>query len=356
MRSYDMRVALAAVGEVHTLIICGASRFRLEREWDGDRTRRASYDRSDISMAALRQRLRIRRWVRGVLNERRYEIVVARYLGLALYVPCRDWKRLVVDADDLYKSTPRNPQATRWSWRILRFRNLLATRLAIPARHVWFVSPMDSKRLRTRQKSWLPNVIRLPDPQRSRASPIPGRILMVGYFEYSPNALGLRWFARHILQPLTQRFPEVRLHAIGRVPSDLKNELQDVVRFEGYVDDLATAYDHASLVIAPIFAGGGTQIKVIDALAHQRPLVISAFCHEPFAAELRSEEHLLVASSAEEWVEHCSWILRHPGDADRIAAAGCNVVRSRFGTDRMAADIRTTLTNIAPAMPSPRRS
>ena len=121
---------------------------------------------------------------------------------------------------------------------------------------------------------------------------------MVGFYEHPPNASGLRWFAAHVLPTLASRFESVELHAVGKYPASLKSELPSTVVLRGFVPDIAAEYDQAALVIAPIEYGGGTQIKVIEALAFGRPLVASAFSHIGFSEHLRNEERLVAGQNA----------------------------------------------------------
>ena len=164
---------------------------------------------------------------------------------------------------------------------------------------------------------------------------------MVGYFPHPPNAEGLRWFSTEVLPTLRARYPDAQLHAVGKNPPGMATTEALVVR--GFVDDIATEYASAAVVIAPIFAGAGSQIKVIDALANERPLVTSSFALESFAAHLRPAEHVLVADSAAEWVDRCAEVFGHPVVAEEMSSRGHEAVRANFGLDAMVAGVRTTL-------------
>lgn len=356
LRSHHIRAAMQQVGEVDTLVIHGAAHARLDTAWQAQRVKTATCDRVGASLGALRQRLAIRRWVAEVVREGQYDAIVARYLGLAVLVPLGAWSRLVVDADDIFKSIPggaRAPlrmRAERWA------RDLVARAALHRAGHVWYVNPADAPRLHTRRVSWLPNVVTMPEPSGVRPSPVPGRLLMVGYFDHPPNAQGLSWFADKVLPALAAEFPGIELHAIGKRPASLEADLAGSgIRFHGFVDSLADAYDRAALVIAPIQAGGGTQIKVIDALAHGRPLVTSRFAHAGFAAELRDGLHLRVADGAEAWIAQCGAVLRDPEGAEAMAARGRDAVNG-FAPLRMLAIVREALCGVAARAPDAPRT
>ena len=99
-------------------------------------------------------------------------------------------------------------------------------------------------------------------------------------------------------------------------------------------------------MIAPVISGGGTQIKVIDALAHGRPTLVSSFAHAGFADDLHDGEHLLVASSPQEWIERCIWALRSPEQIATVAERGEAIVRRIYGSERLKALVKDTIIHL----------
>jgi glycosyltransferase involved in cell wall biosynthesis len=110
-----------------------------------------------------------------------------------------------------------------------------------------------------------------------------------------------------------------KTHAIGRFSDELEETLRGRVKMRGYVDDIASEYAQASLLIAPILSGGGTQIKIIDALAHGRPLVASRFAQAGFAGDFRDLEHLLACTSVDDWVKACTHALTNRQQFEEMA-------------------------------------
>jgi glycosyltransferase involved in cell wall biosynthesis len=86
------------------------------------------------------------------------------------------------------------------------------------------------------------------------------------------NAKGLRDFLRFAWPRVRQAVPSAALHVVGSVGSAVPGDEPGVLRM-GDVDDLGRAYDAARVVINPAVAGTGIKIKVLEALAHLRPLV-----------------------------------------------------------------------------------
>lgn len=343
MRSDDVRNALVRFGAVDTLVIHWAGELVLDGEWSGERVKRASMSTNGLSLNALRQRVSIRRWVARVVAEGEYDVIVARNIGLALFLPIRAWSRLILDADDARKVLA--PGASG-SFR-MAIRNRIARVLTRLPKHTWVVHPLDLGRLGSGMRySRLAHCITEPAADRARPTAVPYSILMVGHFHYEPNVDGARWFAEQVLPRLRAEFPRLELRVVGRHLPTLFELLGSAVHLKGFVDDLAAEYDRAALVIAPIRTGSGAQIKVIDALAHARPLVASAFAHSGYAGDLRHGEHLLVATEASEWVGQCRWVFQHPDEAAAMARRGATIVSELHSFERLAAHVGQTLREV----------
>ena len=139
--------------------------------------------------------------------------------------------------------------------------------------------------------------------------------------------------------------PGIRFRPVGQCPPDMAARWRavDGVEVAGYVDDVAAEYARASVVVAPVFSGGGTQIKVLEALAYECGAVVSAFSAAGFAPNLLAGEHLLVAHDAAEWVAHCLALIDSPTQAERLGRAGRAVVLQKYSFDGMASEVKASL-------------
>ncbi len=344
IRSNDLRVALCEVGDVDTLVLQGGPAFHIDADFGPEQVKTLTYTARGLSWAGLRQRRRVRQCIGALLERGDYRFIVARYAGQADVVPRQAWDKLIVDPDDIHKNLNRADGGVLARLRC-SIRNAWVARMLRRALHVWIVNPNDQVRLGAARSSLLSNVVAVPALGPAREPPVAGRILMVGFFPHPPNAHGLRWFAESVLPSLQGKFAHAELHAIGKCPPDLAGELAGRVSVRGYVDDLAAEYAKAALVIAPIFSGAGSQIKVIDALAHARPLVATRFATEGFSAHLHDGEHLRVAGDdASGWIAACTALLQNPEKAEAMAARAREKVAKCFGVSSMVVAVRQTLT------------
>ena len=156
----------------------------------------------------------------------------------------------------------------------------------------------------------VPNGVDLERFQPSLDPPEPRRLLFIGSFAHRPNVLAVEFFLRDVFPRLT----DVTLHVIAGMRHERFWDLQHPgVEVEGFVSDVRPAYRRATVVIAPLVASAGTNIKIMEAMAMGKAIVsTSAGIHG-----LEVERDVIVAHSPEEMAADIARLLDSP--ADRIA-------------------------------------
>ncbi|MBE0591721.1 MAG: glycosyltransferase, partial [Gemmatimonadales bacterium] len=123
---------------------------------------------------------------------------------------------------------------------------------------------------------------------------------------------------------------------VGRDPPDDVVAAGSNPRIEvlGFVPDVRPLVDKASIYVCPIRDGGGTRLKILDALAMAKPLVATGLAVEGLG--LIEGEHFLRADAPEDFVAQVACLERDPGLRRRLAVAGRRVVEERFAWGRVA--------------------
>ena len=157
----------------------------------------------------------------------------------------------------------------------------------------------------------------------------PSTMVFAGGMDWYPNRDAMVFFAREIWPRLASANPRRRAIVIGRnAPGDL-TELRDA-RLEvlGFVPDVRPHVSRAAIYICPIRVGGGTRLKILDALAMSRALVSTDLGVE--GLDLTPEVHFLRANTPDEFERQ---ITRLEGDEAlrvRLGHAGREFVEARF--------------------------
>lgn len=282
-----------------------------------------------------------------------YDLVVGRYLAPLLALPAFRG-RAVVDADDAYyRYPPSSPGITaRWVAQAKTVARTTISRRALRrcADHTWFCCERDHTLFGLPTASVLPNVapIHTPPPE----APVPTEapvLLLVGALWYRPNRDALEWFITHCWPRIRKRYPQARLRAVGAAPPALREQWAHHTGVEcpGFVPDLAAEYRAATLTIAPITSGGGTQIKVLESLAHDRVPVVSSFVAGGFAPLLRGGESLIVADSADDTVRAALHVMDDPSATHAIARHGQACVAEFFSVAHFNSVVADTVAALA---------
>jgi len=161
-------------------------------------------------------------------------------------------------------------------------------------------------------------------------SPVATRIVFVGSMDYHANIEGVANFARHVWPAINKVHSELRLTIVGRNPPPEITKLASMpgVEVTGSVDDVRPFYREAVAAIVPLNVGGGSRLKIAEAMAASVPVVSTPLGAE--GLDVSDSENILLANSREEITNA---ITRLMSDADlraRLIAGGHQLVRSRY--------------------------
>jgi polysaccharide biosynthesis protein PslH len=165
----------------------------------------------------------------------------------------------------------------------------------------------------------------------------PFELVFTGSMDWMPNEDAILYFAKEILPRITSAIPAVSVTVVGRNPSPALTALAESDRriaITGRVDDVRPYIGRAAAYIVPIRVGGGTRLKIYEAMAMERPVVSTTIGAE--GLPVSDGEELMIADGPEEFAEA---VLRVLGDARLAMRLGCragSVVRERFGWERAA--------------------
>lgn len=251
----------------------------------------------------------------------------------------------LLDADDAYYRHPRGRTpilGNAWAGLKDRLRLQLNRQKLASVDHLWLSCERDRAALGLPSSTILPNVVPVdagPVPPRRQGDPT---ILFVGALWYAPNREAVEWLLRECWPRIRSRHPTAKFRVIGAAPPEQRRRWEQApgVECPGFVDDLAQEYSRAACALAPIQAGGGTQIKTLEALAHGRVPVVSSFVAGGFDPHFAHEKSILVADSSDQMVSLVDRLIAEPSWGDGIAAAGREVVRRVFSREQFDRAVR----------------
>jgi len=104
---------------------------------------------------------------------------------------------------------------------------------------------------------------------------IPGRVMFLGSMDWMPNQDGVRWFVREVWPAVLAVHPQASFHIVGRNPPAEIRALAAApgVTVVGGVPDVRPHLAEAAVVAVPLLVGGGTRLKIYEAMAMKRAVV-----------------------------------------------------------------------------------
>jgi glycosyltransferase involved in cell wall biosynthesis len=164
----------------------------------------------------------------------------------------------------------------------------------------------------------------------------PYSVVFNGVLNYRPNLDAATHLVDEVWPLVLERCPPARLVLVGRAPDRTAEALRrPTVDVVGSVPDIRPYIGGAEVVAVPIRMGGGTRLKVVEALSMAKPMVSTSLGCEGLA--VRDGEHLLIADDAETFARR---ILELFDDAElrRRLSSGSRILAEERYSWRLAGD------------------
>lgn len=294
----------------------------------------------------------VRQQLGRLLAEERFELVVVDGTPLCIYLPLLARTRALkvfhlydIESEYLARKAsvlPPGPSRLMAAHDAARMRGV-ERRMASMADMILVTSTRERDALRRAGVACaievVPNgvdcakVLPLPAAAGSR------EVLYVGSMQYHPNADAVLHFAATAWPLVRARVPDAVLRVVGRAPPPSVQRLdgsQGIV-VEGEVPAVEPYYRNAGALVVPLRIGGGTRLKILEALAHARPVISTTLGCE--GLDLTPDRHVLVADDPAAQADAVCRVLRQPELADRLGRDGRALVEARYDWDPIAAGL-----------------
>lgn len=157
----------------------------------------------------------------------------------------------------------------------------------------------------------------------------PQTLLFFGAIDYYPNTDAMLFFLHDVFPRIVARYPRLQLKIVGRKPPEsILAHRGPNVEVTGVVDDVRPWLDDADVVVVPLRIGGGTRLKILEAMAMGKAVVSTSIGAE--GIEVVAERDLLIADDADALVEQTARLLNDPALGRRIGRSARGVVAARY--------------------------
>jgi glycosyltransferase involved in cell wall biosynthesis len=156
-------------------------------------------------------------------------------------------------------------------------------------------------------------------------------LVFLGSMDWMPNIDGVQWFVNEVLPLIRRRRPDCSVAIVGRRPGAEIRRLADKdnrIEVTGTVADVRPYLWSARVSIVPLRIGGGTRLKIYEAMAARIPIVSTMVGAE--GLDVRPGENILIADSPQEFADRCLLLLDDTETRERMAEAAWEMVESCY--------------------------
>lgn len=187
--------------------------------------------------------------------------------------------------------------------------------------------------------------------QPSSKKEIPNSLVFTGAMDWLPNEDGMLYFISDILPLIRQQVPDVTLFIVGRKPSARLQDLVSTVsniQLTGRVEDVRPYVSRGGVYIVPLRIGGGTRLKIFEAMSMGKPIVSTSVGAE--GLPVKSGEHLVVADDPASFAENTIRLLGDPSARLRMGLAARCLVERKYSWAMVADDFAQVLEKVTSHM------
>ena len=162
-------------------------------------------------------------------------------------------------------------------------------------------------------------------------------LVFTGSMDWLPNEDAISYFTEKVMPRIKQAIPDVTLTIVGRNPYASLLELAEKdssITVTGRVDDVRPYIERAAAYIVPLRIGGGTRLKIYEAMAMEKAIISTTIGAE--GLPLQDGAELLLADTAELFAEAVIRVLSDKALATDLGNRAAATVRAKFGWERVA--------------------
>jgi polysaccharide biosynthesis protein PslH len=267
-----------------------------------------------------------------------YDLVIASQLSMAAYHPY--FKKVPslfeeVEIGLSFSDVPRSSnfkKRVRYAFTWFKLRKYLL-RLLDSFQACTVVSEQERQLLVhnfPRQKSKIkiiPNCVQVNGYKSQQSILVPNQLIFSGSFRYHVNYEAMLWFVHEVYPQVLEQIPNAHLIITGD-HANLSFPSAPNITLTGYVDDIKTLIASSWISVAPLLSGGGTRLKILEAMSVGTPVVSTSKGAEGLDATIG--EHLLVADEPRVFADYVVKILKDKNLHDKIAANAYKFVKETY--------------------------
>ncbi len=306
----------------------------------------------------------VRHKLRALLQQETYDVILCDFIFAAGVIPW-DWPTPKVLFTHNVEATiwrrhyevASNPVWKAISWQEWRKMETAERRYLRLADRVLTVSETDRDTFASfveREKlSVIPTGVDVDYFQPMPVEETANSLVFIGSMDWLPNEDAIFYFVDEILPLIKQQCSQVSLEVVGRNPSrklQALAEQEKSMRLTGWVEDIRPFVARGSVCIVPLRIGGGTRLKIFEAMAMSKAVVSTSVGAE--GLPVQAGENILLADTPNDFANCVLSLLGDPNQRRRLATSARSLVQEKYSwpgvAENFARALQETVTSFRP--------
>jgi len=163
----------------------------------------------------------------------------------------------------------------------------------------------------------------------AKTTPKPHSLIFVGMMKYVPNYDGINYFLDEIFPKITAVFPDTTITIVGKnPPKSITKRANKNIIVTGFVGDTRPYMREASVYVVPLRMGGGTRLKIMEALASKIPLVTTSIGCE--GIDIEHKTHAMIADTPGEFAGAVIALFANENTRNNLTENGYELVMNKY--------------------------
>jgi sugar transferase (PEP-CTERM/EpsH1 system associated) len=300
----------------------------------------------------------VQRELRALLQRESYDVIVCDFLVAAGVLPWDAPTPKVIFTHNVEAAIWRrhyevaaNPVWKAISWQEWRKMEAAERRYLRLADHVLTVSETDRDAfaafLDPAKLTVIPTGVDVNYFQPMPVAELADSLVFTGSMDWLPNEDGILYFVDAILPLIQRQCPQISLEVVGRSPSrklQALAEREKSMRLTGWVEDIRPFVARTQVCIVPLRIGGGTRLKIFEAMAMGKAVVSTSVGAE--GLPVRHGENILLADTPDDFARSVISLLRDSDQRERLGASARALVQERYSWPKVAEDFASALQDV----------
>jgi glycosyltransferase involved in cell wall biosynthesis len=307
----------------------------------------------------------VRRRLQALLQQQKYDVILCDFIFAAGVIPwdistpkvlfthnveATIWRRhYEVATNPIWKAISRR------EWRKMEAAEVRYLRLA---NHVLTVSETDrnafAEFIDPAKLTVIPTGVDVDYFQQMAVEDRPNSLVFTGSMDWLPNEDAIFYFAEAILPLIKRQCPDISLEVVGRNPSRKLQALAETeksIQLTGWVDDIRPFLARGSVCIVPLRIGGGTRLKIFEAMALCKAVVSTSVGAE--GLPVQSGENIVLADTPEDFSNSVVSLLNNSVQRKRLGTSARTLVQENYSWRKVTENFARTLLEVVerPAIP-----